>query len=397
MLGLNKNVWLLALAQPFALAVTPAIILISGFIGKQLAPYPQLATLPISVMIIGTALGALPAARLMQQFGRKVIFLASALLGIIASLLAALGISMGSFWFFSIGIFFIGSHIAVVQQFRFAAVENVSASKFNSRAVSVLMLGSVAAGFIGTELATLGRGLIATDYAGSFLTLTIGNGVAFCLLLGFSDKKPVANEKIEPKAVKWGSLMKRPALIMAVLSAAIGYGVMSFVMTATPLAMHDLMGHSLEEAKWVIQSHIMAMFLPSLVTGELIRIFGERPIILAGLLAYVVTLLISLAGVEVLHYWWALVFLGVGWNFMFIGGTTLLTHNQTRGEKFQLQALNDVIVFTCQALFSLSAGVLLLMGGWSLIIITAAVPTLLLLSLLILLWRRTGRVDAQPV
>ena len=162
---------------------------------------------------------------------------------------------------------------------------------------------------------------------------------------------------------------------------------MAFIMTAT-LAMHDIMAHSLNDTKWVIQSHIMAMFLPSLITGELIRNWGTRVVLTLGLLAYFIAAAVAYTGVEVVHYWWALVLLGVGWNFLFIGGTTLLPQSYSDHEKHQAQALNDVMVFIFQALASISAGVILFLLGWQAIITLSIVPTILLMALLMLFWRK---------
>jgi MFS family permease len=390
MLGLNRNIWLLALAQPLALAMSPAIVLISGFIGKELAPVPELSTLPLSIMIVGITLGAMPAAFLMQRFGRKPVFLGGMLLNTVAALIAAAGILMGSFLVFLLGIGISGMTIAVMHQFRFAAAEHASPN-YASRAISVLMLGSVAAAFIGTELAAFGQDWFAVPYAGSFVALTIASLSAFVLLLFFQSAESKTETQQTTTPLNWSQILRRPAFIIAVSSAAIGYGVMSFVMTATPLAMHDMMGHSLGDTKWVIQSHIMAMFLPSLVTGELIRKFGERLIISVGLLAYFATTAIAYIGVEVLHYWWALVLLGVGWNFLFIGGTTLLTKAYKPEEKFRVQAVNDLTVFIFQALSSLSAGVILFVSGWTGIVTLSLVPTVILLIAVVLTWRVVQR------
>jgi predicted MFS family arabinose efflux permease len=391
MLGLNRNIWILVFVQPFALAVSPAIVLISGFVGKNLAPAPALATLPLSMMIVGITLGAMPAAFLMQRFGRKQVFLGAMVVSAFACAIAAFGIQIGSFVTFLCGVTLAGSTIAAIHQFRFAAVENVAKPELASRAISVLMLGSVAAAFIGTEFAALGQDLLTVTYAGSFLTLTLTSLVAFIALLFFKDSEKPTDSQETKAQVNLIDLFKRPAFVMALGSAAIGYGVMSFVMTATPLAMHELMGHSLGDTKWVIQSHIMAMFLPSLVTGELIRKFGALKIISVGLLAYFATTAFAYSGVEVFHYWWALVLLGVGWNFLFIGGTTLLTTSYQPHEKFRAQAVNDMTVFVFQALSSFSAGAILFMGGWSSIVTVSLLPTILLVVALVLLWRPIQR------
>jgi predicted MFS family arabinose efflux permease len=343
------------------------------------------------MMIVGITLGAMPAAFLMQRFGRKQVFLGAMVVSAFACAIAAFGIQIGSFVTFLCGVTLAGSTIAAIHQFRFAAVENVAKPELASRAISVLMLGSVAAAFIGTEFAALGQDLLTVTYAGSFLTLTLTSLVAFIALLFFKDSEKPTDSQETKAQVNLIDLFKRPAFVMALGSAAIGYGVMSFVMTATPLAMHELMGHSLGDTKWVIQSHIMAMFLPSLVTGELIRKFGALKIISVGLLAYFATTAFAYSGVEVFHYWWALVLLGVGWNFLFIGGTTLLTTSYQPHEKFRAQAVNDMTVFVFQALSSFSAGAILFMGGWSSIVTVSLLPTILLVVALVLLWRPIQR------
>jgi predicted MFS family arabinose efflux permease len=395
MLGLNRNIWLLVLIQPFALAVSPAIVLISGFVGKELAPVPALATLPLSMMIVGITMGAMPAAFLMQRFGRKTVFLSSMGLSAVACVVATLGIQLASFTLFIIGVTMAGMTMSAVHQFRFAAVENVSKPDLAGRAISVLMLGSVAAAFIGTEFAALGQNLLSVNYAGSFLTLTLASLIAFILLLFFKNTEAKQQDTKTEEPVDMRAIARRPAFILALGSAAIGYGVMSFVMTATPLAMHDMSGHSLGDTKWVIQSHIMAMFLPSLFTGELIRKFGVLKIMFVGLLAYLGTTTFAYSGAEVFHYWWALVLLGIGWNFLFIGGTTLLTTSYKPHEKFKVQAVNDLTVFVFQALSSFSAGAILFFGGWSSIVTISLIPTLILFVALVWLWRPVSRAKAE--
>lgn len=387
MLGLNRNIWILAIVGPLALAVSPAIVLISGFVGKALAPSPALATLPLTIMIVGMTVGTVPAALLMQRYGRKLVFLAASAVNIIACLVTALGVFVGSFWLFLFGVLVSGTTLAVAQQFRFAAVENTS-EEYGARAISVLMLGSVAAAFVGTELAAFGQTWFSVEYAGSFVALTGASVLAFLLLLFFN---PRVNKQVATSSestIDWKDLLTRPVFLLAVASATIGYGVMSFVMTATPLAMHDLMNHSMGDTKWVIQSHIMAMFLPSLITGELIRRLGDLSVIALGLLAYFATTVFAFAGVEVFHYWWALVLLGVGWNFLFIGGTTLLTKAYQPHEKFRVQAVNDFSVFVFQALSSAGAGLILFIGGWNAIVTVSLIPTMLLLLGLVLFLSR---------
>jgi MFS family permease len=379
MFGLGRNSWLLVLVQPFAMAISSAIVLSSGFVGKALAPSPQWATLPISLMVVGLTIGAIPAALLMQRFGRKPVFLGAMLLSSLGSMLAAWAISHSQFAVFLLAITGIGSTLAVVQQFRFAAIEGASHPSLAGRAVSILMLGSVAAAMIGTETVTLGQTLLPVDYAGSYALLSVSTLIAFALLLFFKSDPEIAPAQSSATAVPIPNILKRPTLMIAIAAACVGYSVMAFVMTATPLAMHEVHLHSLASTKWVIQSHIMAMYLPSLITGELIRHFGSLKIIYAGLLAFLLTTAVGFAGADVLHYWWALVLLGLGWNFLFIGGTTLLAQSYLAHEKFKIQAINDFSIFVLQATASLAAGAILFAQGWSAIIIIALVPTVLMM------------------
>ncbi|MDO7644820.1 MAG: MFS transporter [Reinekea forsetii] len=389
MFGLGRNSWLLVLVQPFAMAISSAIVLSSGFVGKALAPSPQWATLPISLMIVGLTIGAIPAALLMQRFGRKPVFLGAMLLSSLGSMLAAWAISHSQFAVFLLAITGIGSTLAVVQQFRFAAIEGASHPSLAGRAVSILMLGSVLAALIGTETVTLGQTLLPADYAGSYALLSVSTLIAFALLLFFKSDPEIAPAQSSATAVPIPNILKRPTLMIAIAAACVGYSVMAFVMTATPLAMHEVHLHSLASTKWVIQSHIMAMYLPSLITGELIRRFGSLKIIYAGLLAFLLTTVVAFAGADVLHYWWALVLLGLGWNFLFIGGTTLLAQSYLAHEKFKIQAINDFSIFVLQATASLAAGAILFAQGWSAIIIIALVPTvLMMLALGVYLVRR---------
>ena len=383
MFGLNRNTWLLALVQPFAQAIAPAIVFISGFVAKELAPRPELSTLPLSIMVIGVTAGTVPAALLMQKFGRKVVFIGAMLFSASASTLTCFAILIDSFLLFLTGIAAAGMSLAVVQQFRFAAIEGARGPELAGRAVSVLMIGSVLAGFIGTELASAGRDILAAPYAGSYLLLGASSLFAMLLLMMFNSQSNRNAQTTDKSPVNWAEIFKRSSLWVAVASASIGYAVMAFIMTATPLAMHDIHLHSLADTKWVIQSHIMAMYLPSLITGELIRRFGVVPIMWVGLLAFIGTTLFGYAGVAVFHYWWALVLLGVGWNFLFIGGTTLLASVYKPHEKFKVQAMNDFTVFILQSVASLGAGVILFIGGWETIVSVALIPTVILLALLV--------------
>lgn len=386
----SRNIYILAAAYALNFCGPPIVLLVGGIVGAQQAPTQALATLPISMMVIGQAMMTIPAALIMRRIGRRPGFIGSAIVGVLASLLAAYALYSGSFWLFSLAILGIGANSAFGQQYRFAASESVSAAQA-SRAVSLVLVGGVVAGFLGPELGKQGRDWLAWGpYAGSFIAVAALN-LAGAILLNFLKEPaplitdPQTTSRIRPLR----GLILQPLFVTAVFASAAAYGVMSHIMTATPLQMHSLAGHSLDHATIVIQSHIIAMFLPSLVTGRLIDRFGLKAMLLTGTVLSLAAAIAGAISQEVLHYWWALVLLGVGWNFLFVSGTTLLTHTYRPDERFRAQAVNDFTVFSVQALASLTAGAMLFSSGW-LSLNLLMVPVLL--ALLLVVWTVYWRV-----
>ncbi len=382
---MNRTLIVLTAAQSFAQCSAPIIVLLGGIVGARLAPTPSLATLPIALMIVGTALTTIPAALLMQRFGRRNVFLVAAGYSALAGCLGAYAIGVNSFVLFCIATTLIGSHNAIMQQYRFAVSESVPQDKV-AKSLSILMLAGVAAAYMGPEAAqSLRHASDLGDFVGSFLAITGFMSLAFICLLFYQNSIPETNAVVGEQRPIW-SIARQPVFLLAILAAAAGWGVMSLIMTATPLSMHNVDKFNMEDTTWVIQSHIMAMYLPSLFSGFLITRFGARKVVNAGLVILMLCLVVGWIDRHLIHYWSALVLLGVGWNFLFLGGTTLLTQTYRPAERFKTQALNDFLIFSLQGFASLSSGWILLTYGWDWLLALSA-PFLIAL-LISLIWTK---------
>ncbi|GIU17810.1 MFS transporter [Shewanella colwelliana] len=386
--GMPSNVWVLTLAQAFAMSATPMMMLLGGLIGVELAPSPVLATLPIASMVIGVALSVIPVSRAMRRFGRKPIFIFGAFLGACSGLVAACATHFHWFILFCFSGFMLGAAGAIVQQYRFAAMESVDAID-GAKAASRVLVGGLVAAFVGPELAVLGSELITTPYVGAFLFLTLVCLLAAVTLSFYQEADGLVvspDPTTQDDGRGMGLILAQPMLWVAIGAATLGYAMMSFVMTATPLHMHHMEHHSLADTKWVIQSHIIAMYFPSLFSGYLTAKYGPSKMMLAGLLAYGVTIAIALMGRELLNYWLALVLLGIGWNFLFVAGTVLLPQYYCSQERFKVQSFNDSFVFGAQAMASLSAGWVLHALGWE-VMLLSCIPLIAVL-LCLMAWGR---------
>lgn len=355
---------LLAVAQGFTSSGSILMTLLAGIIGSRLAPHPGWATLGVTFGILMLALTSLPAALLMQRVGRRAGFVTGALIGVLAGLLAARAVILEHFALFCAAMALVGVTMAFAQQYRFAAAESVAPLAVG-RAVSWVMLGTLGAAVVGPQVAVWTRSLWGVaEYAATYLAMSLLYLLAVPLLLAL---RPVpagqAGEAGPARPLR--EIVAQQGFVVAVLVAAIGWGVMSFIMTATPISMHVLDGHSVEATARVIQSHVIAMYLPSLITGTLIVRFGLRAVMGTGLACMFACIAVAVVDTHVMHYWWALVLLGVGWNFLFVGGTTLLTRCYRASERFRVQALNEFSVFGTTAVASLLAGVLLQSLGWT--------------------------------
>ena len=365
-------VWRLTIAYILMMAGTPMMVLLAGIIGTDLAPTPGLATLPIALIVVGVAASTLPTGKLLNRFGRRPVFLAYGVIAMLSALLAMRGLVDGRFTVFCLAAFLMGWSGAAGHQYRFAALESVPGEDA-PKATSFLLLGGVFSAFIGPELAVRGRALLDTEYAGSFLLLLGSYLLGMVLINGYRDVSVHGTERTGGGR-PLREIFAAPSIRIAVLAAALGYGVMSFIMTATPISMHVHAGHSLDATKFVIQSHIAAMYLPALVFPWLYARFGWRPMVWAGIAIYAGCLAVAFVDSSFLHYWFALVLLGVGWNFLFLSGTNLLPSGYRREERFRVQSTNDFLVFSVQAAVSLSAGWLLHLWQWQGIIALSYIP-----------------------
>ncbi|MFC1523208.1 MFS transporter [Thermodesulfobacteriota bacterium] len=378
---LPRNVYLLSFCLALTMAGAPMIVLLGGIIGAELSGDPSLVTMPIAVMLVGSALFSAPAALIMRKFGRRSSFVGAALIAAACALTAAGAIHLKSFLLFCAATFTIGTTSAFVMQYRFAAIESVDADSVG-KAVSMVLLGGIAAAFLGPELVKHTRDWLPYGaYTGSFVGLA-GFYLLAALVLSFYRNIGPGTASPSSNGRPLWDVVRQPVFITAVAAGAISYGVMSFIMTATPVSMHIMDCHSLQDTAWVIQSHVMAMYLPSLFTGHLITRFGMFRIMIAGLFCMAACVGIALLNREIIHYWGALVLLGVGWNFLFVGGTSLLTKAYRPEERFRVQAVNDFLVFGFQALASLSAGAVIHRWGWDWVNLLS-IPLLIFMALLL--------------
>lgn len=374
----RRNALVLAVAQALGGANPAIIVSLGGIVGQTIAADKTLATLPVSLYQLGLALGTVPAALLMRRLGRRDAYLIAAGLGIAAGALAASAVSMAWFGLFCLATFVSGFYGSNIQSYRFAATDAAS-SAFRPRAISWVMSGGLAAAFIGPQTVIWTRDLVpGAPFAGSFLAqgglalLSIG----VLLWLRPVPLPPPSHGAGRPLA----EIARQPRFVVAVTAGVVSFALMSFVMTAAPVAMIGC-GHSVGAAALGIQWHILAMFGPSFLTGRLIERWGKERVTAIGLVLIAAAAAVGLSGLSLAHFWIALVLLGVGWNFGFIGATTLVTECHRPEERTRVQALNDFLVFGSVAIASFSSGGLLHSGGWAVVngIVFAPVAAVLLL------------------
>ena len=393
----RTNLTLYFLAQVIFVSGSVLIVTLGGIVGSEMAPHPSLATLPLSLMVIGTALATVPAALLMQRIGRRYGFAGGALLAVSGSLLAVLGLEINSFALFTAAVGLIGATLAFSAQFRFAAAENVARERAGW-AISIILLGSIGGAIVGPELATRSPGWIRDQpYQGALLAMTGLYVLAAGLLLLTRNPVPTSDAESRAAGRSLFEIAVQPAFAVAVLAGVIGQGAMIFIMTATPISMHVVDGHSIDDTARVIQAHVVAMYLPSLASAPLIQRFGAYKLMTAGAAALGATVAVGLAGQELMHYWWALVLLGVGWNFLFVGGTTALVAAYRPAEKFRAQALNDFSIFGVSALASVLAGALLHGFGWPVVLLSVLPALVLMLAAVTYVSLRRSQVALHGV
>ena len=357
------TVWGLALAQALLTTGNILLVAVSALIGKQLASHPALVTAPVASQFLGLILATLPAAFLMQKLGRKKVFVIGNVFGIIGALVAIQALLSASLLLFTLGIFLTGIAIGIAQQYRFAALDECRAES-HAKAISVVMSGGVLAAFIGPNLAIWSQNWFSQNvYVGAFVGLAVLYVLALLLIVCLPLKQQATANQAAQNVRSYGELFQQPLFVAAITSGAIGYGVMVFLMTATPLAMHHH-DYAFPDIAVVIQWHVLGMFVPSFFTGHLIKKHGLKPIILLGCALLIISALINLFGQSYVHFFTSLVLLGIGWNFTFIGATQLVSLTYRPQEKGKVQGMNDFLVFTTAAIASLFAGQTVETIGW---------------------------------
>ena len=357
------TVWGLALAQALLTTGNILLVAVSALIGKQLASHPALVTAPVASQFLGLILATLPAAFLMQKLGRKKVFVIGNVFGIIGALVAIQALLSASLLLFTLGIFLTGIAIGIAQQYRFAALDECRAES-HAKAISVVMSGGVLAAFIGPNLAIWSQNWFNQNvYVGAFVGLAVLYVLALLLIVCLPLKSHTLAKQASAEVRTYRELWQQPLFVAAIASGAIGYGVMVFLMTATPLAMHHH-DYAFPDIAVVIQWHVLGMFVPSFFTGHLIKKHGLKPIIMLGCTLLIISALINLFGQSYVHFFTSLVLLGIGWNFTFIGATQLVSLTYRPQEKGKVQGMNDFLVFTTAAIASLFAGQTVETIGW---------------------------------
>lgn len=381
------NLVILVFCQLISATGSIVMVTLGGIIGSTLAGNLALSTLPISMTVVAVALTTVPATILMRKIGRSRGFALASTSAAVALLLASVALSRSSFSLFVMAAMLFGINMAFTQQYRYAAAESVPA-RYVPRAVSLVLLGSIGGALLGPVLVIRGQFLIENvTYAGSLVvvaTLYVLQGMLLLRLRGIS---PQTSTTSVPTSRKLPDIVLQPTYIVAVLGGTVGYGLMTLVMTATPLSMHVIGDFSLQQTSGVISAHVLSMYLPSLVSGFLIERFGVSRLMFAGALILLVTSIVGLQGQTLMHYWWALVMLGVGWNFLYVGGTTMLTYTYSMEERFRAQAVNEFLVFGISAVASLLAGTVMHYFGWFKLMLIP-IPILILICLALLFVRR---------
>jgi len=381
---MKRNILLLALGQALLVTCNSLLITSTALVCKSLAPYPSLATLPFALMFLTQMTTTIPASFYMGRLGRRVGFMTGSLIGLSGAFLTTAGVVNANFYLFCGGIVLIGAFNGFGQYYRFAAAE-VASEEYRSRAISYVLAGGVVAAFIGPNLANWSRSLLTVDFAGSYGSLILLYLTSFLVGNCLRIPQPAGVSSLAGGRPLRKIATQRPFMV-AVFSAMVAYGVMNFIMIATPLAMHAD-AHPFSDTAFVIQWHVFGMFAPSFLTGHLIRRFGTANIMLAGILLNGLCVGVNLSGNAILHFWGALLLLGVGWNFLFIGATTLFTHTYTAIEKSKAQGLNDFFVFGTMTITSFSAGAAQHALGWT--TVNLMVAPLLIFCLLANLWHRS--------
>ena len=357
----KRNVWILVLAQAILGAQMPLIFTIGGLAGQSLASNICFATLPISLIVLGSMFFATPISSFMQKYGRTAGFFLGAAGGTIGGAIAAYGLYTASFTIFLVGSFVTGSYMSAQGFFRFAAADNAS-DEYRPKAISYVMAGGLASAIIGTQLVKVTSDAMVIPFLGAYIAVIAINVFGSVLFLFLRIPTPSAPTKDAPKGRTRWELITTPRIAVAVIVAMVSYALMNLVMTSTPLAVVGC-GYEQSDAANVVMGHVLAMFAPSFFTGHLIARFGVEKIMAIGLAILTLAGIVALQGVELENFYIALILLGLGWNFGFIGATNMLTNSHTPQERGKMQGLNDLLVFGGVTFASLASGGLMNCSG----------------------------------
>jgi MFS family permease len=357
----HRNVGLLAACQAMLMTNNATLIAVNGLAGLALAPNPSLATLPVTCWVVGGALATMSASQYMKKVGRKSGLIQGAAIGIVGAAICAAAVWQASFWLLCFGALVFGGFNAFGQYYRFVATE-VAPPDFRATAVSLVLAGGLVGGILGPTTSRVTVDLISPQYTGAYLALILFILVTMALLTRIRIPELSAAEQAATGR-PFSEIARQPKYVVAVMAGAISYGVMNFLMTSTPIAMR-VCGHPYGDAAFVISAHVVAMFAPSFFTGPLIKRLGVVQVMLAGAALNIASVGTALAGIEVANFWWSLVLLGVGWNFLYIGATTLLTETHRPEERAKAQGANEFAIFAMMTLSSFASGMIVTNAGW---------------------------------
>jgi len=385
-----RNVLVLSSTQATLQITGATMTAVTGLAGYALAADKSFATVPLTFYVLGSAITTIPASLLMKSVGRRAGFQIGTAIGMCGGALCSAAVFLTSFWLLCAGMMVMGMYTAFGQYYRFAAAD-AAHYDFRAKAISLTLAGGIVGGVVGPELAKRTVDLFADHlYLGSYLSLILVCMLAM-LVLTRLDIPKLPEHELNAAGRPLGSIMRQPVFVVAVLASMLSYGIMNLMMTSTPLAMraHD---HHFNDAAFVLEWHMIGMYGPSFFTGSLINRFGVLSVILAGIVLLFLAIVSALAGTALLNFWMALFMIGLGWNFMYVGGSALLTECYTPSERAKTQAAHDFLVFSTMAVSSMSSGMLLNKSGWHAVNYGAA-PFLVLATAatLWLMWRRRGQ------
>ncbi len=393
----NRNLWLLFFGSLVAVSSSSQVVTLGGILGERFAENKALATLPLTAHIVGIAIFSVPAALIMRRIGRaKGLFLA-ALVGALSQLLLIYAISIEHFWMLVVSTITLGFSTAFSRQLRYVAAESVD-PEFAGRAISFVLSGAIGGALLGPTLASGGAYWFeGIAHAGGLAVQAVLFLVLAVAYLGLQRTRVAEladdhEDDVRPISV----LMQQPIFVVAVACGVVSYLVMSLIMTATPLSMHVIDGFTLEQTASVVRTHVLGMYVPALIAGWLVDRTGAGSVAYAGTIALILCIVIGLAGHAYMHYWWSMLLLGVGWNFLYTSGTTLLTRAYRPQERYTAQAFNEFVIFSVSAMASLMAGVLINMFGWT-VTVAATVPAVVLVMVALFKVRSRPELKAPVV